>query len=72
MPSSVYFVFSQLENPLQLGIALLVGGLFLSTAVTHSGDQFGQKEVSGFACNLGGCILSDNGAVVCLCFACAL
>lgn len=52
MPSSVYFVFSQLENPLQLGIALLVGGLFLSKVVTHSGDQFGPKEVSGFSCNL--------------------
>jgi len=35
---SVYFVFSQLENALQLGIALLVGGLFLSTVVTHSSD----------------------------------
>ena len=38
MLNSVYFVFSQLENPLQLGIALLVGGLFLSTVVTHSAD----------------------------------
>lgn len=72
MPNSVYFVFSQLESPLHLGLALLVGGLFLSTVVTHSGDQFGQKEVSGFSCNLEWCILSDNGAVIFLCFACAL
>lgn len=38
MLNSVYFVFSQLENPLQLDIALLVGVLFLSTVVTHSAD----------------------------------
>lgn len=37
MLNSVYFVFSQLENPLQLGI-VLVGGLFLSTVVSHSPD----------------------------------
>lgn len=52
MPNGVYFVFSQLENPSQLGLALFVGGLFLSAVVTHSRDQFGQKEVSGFLCSL--------------------
>lgn len=66
------FVFSQLESPLHLGLALLVGGLFLSTVVTHSGNQFGQKEVSEFSCNLKWCILSDTEAVVCLRFACVL
>lgn len=38
MLNSTYVVFLQLENPLQLGIALLVGGLFLSAVVTHSAD----------------------------------
>lgn len=52
MLNSVYFVFSQLDNPIQLGIALLVGGLFLSTVVSHSPDKFGQKVVSGFSCIL--------------------
>lgn len=52
MPNSVYFVFSQLESPLHLGLALRVGGLFPSTVMTHSGDQIGQKEVSGLLCNL--------------------